>query len=70
MDDRSLALNETMQIHELLNFKTIFMTTSKLMEGVVFDQDLKKLLEKSVRLSMSDITGLQALLKRDSEVKV
>lgn len=70
MDDRNLALNETMQIHELLNFKTIFMTTSKLMEGVVFDQDLKKLLEKSVRLSMSDIAGLQALLKRAPEVKV
>ncbi len=70
MDDRNLALNETMQIHELLNFKTIFMTTSKLMEGVVFDQDLKKLLEKSVRLSMSDIAGLQALLKKAPEVKV
>lgn len=70
MDDRNLALNETMQIHELLNFKTIFMTTSKLMEGVVFDQDLKKLLEKSVHLSMSDIAGLQALLKRAPEVKV
>ena len=69
MEDRNLALNETMQIHELLNFKTIFMTTSKLMEGVVFDQDLKKLLEKSVRLSMSDITGLQTLLKRAPEVK-
>lgn len=70
MDKTSLALNETMQIHELLNLKTICMTTSKLMEGVVFDQDLKKLLEKDVRSSMSDIAGLQTLLKKAPEVKV
>jgi similar to spore coat protein len=40
------------------------MTSSKLMEGVVFDQDLKKLLEKDVQASMTDIGALQALLKK------
>ncbi len=58
-----------MQIHELLNLKTVCMTASKLMEGVVFDQDLKKLLEKDVQSSMSDINALQALLKRAPDVK-
>lgn len=67
--ENNLALNETMQIHELLNLKTVCMTTSKLMEGVVFDQDLKKLLEKSVKSSMSDINELQELLKLAPEIK-
>jgi similar to spore coat protein len=46
-------MQETMQIHELLNFKTICMTKSKLIQGVVFDQELKGLLEKDVQQSIT-----------------
>jgi similar to spore coat protein len=62
MDQQYLAPNETMQIHEMLNLKTVCMTTSKMMEGVVFDQDLKALLEKDVKQSITAITDLQKLL--------
>ncbi|HEX9060995.1 MAG TPA: spore coat protein [Clostridia bacterium] len=62
MDQDNLALHETMEIHELLNFKTISMMTSKLIQGVVFDQDLKALLEKDVRESMQAVNVLQGLL--------
>lgn len=41
MGQENLAPHEIMQLHEMLNFKTICMTASKLMEGVVFDQELK-----------------------------
>lgn len=64
-----LAPNETMQVHEILNFKTICMTTSKMMEGVVFDQDLKVLLEKDVQQSITAINGLQNLLKKAPEIR-
>lgn len=57
-----LAPNETMQVHEMLNFKTVCMSTSKMMEGVVFDQELKGLLEKDVQQSMVSIQELQKLL--------
>ena len=69
MKNSTLALNETMQIHELLNLKTVSMTTSKLMEGVVFDQDLKKLLEKCVESSITDINELQQLIKMAPEIE-
>jgi similar to spore coat protein len=69
MDRICLALNETMQIHELLNLKTVCMTTSKLMEGVVFDQDLKKLLERDVQSSIADIGALQTLLQQAPVIK-
>ncbi len=62
MRQGNLAPNETMQIHEMLNFKTVCMATSKMMEGVVFDQDLKSLLEKDVQQSISSIGNLQNLL--------
>lgn len=58
-----------MQVHEMLNFKTICMTTSKMMEGVVFDQDLKALLEKDVQQSITSINGLQNLLKKAPEIR-
>ena len=64
MEGQGLALNETMQIHEMLNFKTICMSTSKAMEGVVFDQELKALLEKDVQQSIKTASELQTLLKK------
>lgn len=64
MGQENLAPSETMQIHEMLNFKTVCMTTSKLMEGVVFDQELKAFLEKDVQQSIASINKLQNLLSR------
>ena len=64
MEHDKLAPNETMQVHEMLNFKTICMSTSKMMEGVVFDQDLKALLERDVQQSIQSIQSLQKLLAK------
>jgi len=64
MGQGDLAFGETMQVHEMLNFKTVCAAASKMMEGVVFDQDLKKLLEKDVQQSISSIKNLQALLTK------
>ena len=69
MEQQTLSPSETMQIHEMLNLKTVCMTTSKMMEGVVFDQDLKKLLEKDVQQSITDIAGLQNLLLKTPILK-
>ncbi|KGK87432.1 spore coat protein [Desulfosporosinus sp. HMP52] len=62
MPQLNSTLHETMELHELLNFKTICMTTSKMAQGVVFDQDLKALLEKDVQQSRQAITVLQGLV--------
>ena len=50
MMNENLSRHEMMELHEILNFKTICMTTSILMQGIVFDQDLKALMEKDVQL--------------------
>jgi len=64
MSQQDLTFHETMEIHELLNFKTVCMTKSKLAQGVVFDQDLKALLERDVQNSMKSAKVLQALLNK------
>ena len=69
MEQKYLGLNETMQVHEMLNLKTICMTTAKMMEGVVFDQELKGLLEKDVQKSIITTRELQELLKKAPKIK-
>ncbi|QGU96017.1 spore coat protein [Clostridium bovifaecis] len=64
MKHSSLALHETMEVHEMLNFKTVCITKSKMMQGLVFDQDLKNLMEKDVQQSITAINDLQELLSK------
>lgn len=54
-----LAYHETMDTHEILNFKTICLVKSKLMQGMCFDNDLKALMEKDVKQSVKAIQELK-----------
>ena len=61
MMNENLSRHEMMDLHEILNFKTICMTTSKLMQGIVFDQDLKAHMEKDVQQSLKAVNELRTL---------
>lgn len=61
MGKEDFAFHETMDIHELLNLKTVGLLKSKLMQGVVFDQDLRKLMQKNLDMTIVDIKELQRL---------
>ncbi|MHC2180134.1 hypothetical protein ACVLD2_000484 [Paenibacillus sp. PvR052] len=64
MTQQHLAPHESMEIHELLNFKTICLAKSKMMQGLVFDRDLKALMQKDVQQSIKDIQDLQSLYSK------
>jgi similar to spore coat protein len=59
MEKETLAFHETMEAHEILNFKTISVLKSKLMQGLCFDNDLKALMEKDVQQSIAAIDELK-----------
>ncbi|WCK56508.1 spore coat protein [Aneurinibacillus sp. Ricciae_BoGa-3] len=59
-----LAYHETMEIHELLNFKTICCAKSKMMQGLVFDKEVKALMQRDVEQSIQAINELQGLYKK------
>ncbi|MDQ0219089.1 spore coat protein [Peribacillus cavernae] len=63
MENKSLAYHETLELHEMLNFKTTCVVKSKLMSGVVFDQELKALMERDVQQSIQAIKDLQDIYK-------
>jgi similar to spore coat protein len=64
MFEKKLALHETMEFHELINFMTICLLKSKMMQGIVFDEDLKALLEKNVKQSVPTLTAMVKLYKK------
>jgi similar to spore coat protein len=64
MEQKSLAYHETMDTHEILNFKTVGLMKSKMMQGICFDNDLKQLMEKDVQQSIRAIKELRELYKK------
>ncbi|MFC0215548.1 spore gernimation protein GerQ [Paenibacillus chartarius] len=60
----TLAPHEALEIHEAINFKTLCLAKSKLMQGLVFDQELKDLLQKDVEQSIQALADLQALYNK------
>ncbi|QDY86366.1 spore gernimation protein GerQ [Paenibacillus polymyxa] len=64
MNTPALAPHESMELHEALNFKTLCLAKSKLMQGLVFDQELKALMQKDVIQSTQQLAELQAIYAR------
>lgn len=64
MDREHLALHETLETHEILNFKTVCLLRSKLMQGLCFNNELKALMEKDVQQSIQDINELISFYKQ------
>lgn len=46
MDHQTLATHEAVDLHEIVNFKTLCIAKSKLMQWLLFDQELKDLMQK------------------------
>ncbi|HZG57075.1 spore gernimation protein GerQ [Paenibacillus sp.] len=64
MNHATLANHESLDLHEFLNLKTLGLAKSKLMQGLVFDQELKALLQKDVEQSTKAIADLQTMYER------
>ncbi|MGD8191444.1 spore gernimation protein GerQ [Brevibacillus ginsengisoli] len=64
MNKQPLAPHESLELHEALNFKTLCLAKSKLMQGLVFDQELKALMQKDVVQSTQAIAQLQEIYSR------
>jgi similar to spore coat protein len=61
LNQQMLAAHESLEVHEALNFKTLCLFKSKMMQGLVFDQDLKALMQKDVEQSIQAIADLQTV---------
>lgn len=69
MNNEYLSPNEIVELHQIIELKTTSMTLSKLMEGVVFDQELKALLEKDVQQSITAIKEIDNIMAKAQALK-
>lgn len=67
MNNERLAIHETLETHEIINFKTVSLLRSKLMMGICFNNELKQLMAKNVEQSIQDINELLPFYK-DSQI--
>jgi similar to spore coat protein len=58
------ALHETLEIHEIAAFKTVCLTKSKTLQGLVSDPALKQILQLDVDLSTRQLQELGAILSQ------
>jgi len=66
--EKKLAVHETMEFHEVINFMTTSLLKSKLSQGVVFDDDLRALLDKNVKLSTPALAAMVKLYSKSELV--
>jgi len=57
----TLGPHEALEIHEVLNFKTVALTKAKLMQGIVFDKELKAMMQKEVELGIRHVRELREI---------
>lgn len=59
-----LAAHETLEIHEAINLKTLNLLKSKLLQGIVFDAELRGLLQTDAEQHARDLAELEAVYMR------
>jgi similar to spore coat protein len=60
------ALHETLEVHEMAAFKTVCLTKSKTMKGLVSDPVLKQILQLDVDRSTQHLQELGAILSQST----
>ncbi|MDF2714990.1 MAG: hypothetical protein K0R28_1915 [Paenibacillus sp.] len=61
------AWHEILEVHEIAAFKTVCLTKSKTMRGLVTDSELKQILMEDVDMSNRQLQELDEILLRASE---
>ena len=60
-----MGVHETLELHELLTFKSLCLTKSTTMSGLAQDQELKSLLDQDASAAKGHIQQLQRFTGED-----
>ncbi|RLL48303.1 hypothetical protein D8M04_03250 [Oceanobacillus piezotolerans] len=63
MAKKKYAPHEVLEVHEVLTVKTASAAKSSMMQGLVADKELRKLLEEDVKASQKAIDELKGILE-------
>ncbi|MBU8907891.1 hypothetical protein [Desertibacillus haloalkaliphilus] len=54
-----LGVHETLELHELLTFKSLCLTKASVMQGLVSDENLKELMQQDVTMATQQVEELK-----------
>lgn len=63
-DTASLSAHERLQLHELLNFKTLSAAKAKAIDGLLTDKDLKALVQEDLQHFLYAMEKLETFLRK------
>ncbi|RXT13677.1 hypothetical protein [Ammoniphilus sp. CFH 90114] len=66
MNPQGLALHETLELHELLQFRNLCCTKATTMQALVSDEQLKTIMRTDVETTREHIQELQGLLSNSN----
>jgi similar to spore coat protein len=66
MKQQQTALNESIQLHELLTFKNLCLTKSFTMSPLVSDEELKSILQQDVTTGQQHVKDLRRLIEQSN----
>ncbi|GGH86388.1 hypothetical protein JOD43_003505 [Pullulanibacillus pueri] len=58
----TLGVHETLEVHEILNFKNLCLTKSTTMSNLAQDQQLKDILQSDITKAQQQIKDLQNII--------
>ncbi|CAG7651072.1 hypothetical protein ACFQI7_21440 [Paenibacillus allorhizosphaerae] len=58
------ALHETLEVHEIVAFKSLCLTKSKTMQALVSDEALKQIMKQDVEISTRQLQELGTILSK------
>lgn len=67
METITLGVHETLELHEIMAFKSLCLTKSSTMSEFVQDQELKNLLSQDVNQTKNHIQTLQQFVPRKGQ---
>ena len=64
MDEQSLTINESIQLHEILTFKNLCLTKSITMSPLVSDDELKSIIQQEITVAKAHIEELRGFMEK------
>lgn len=65
----NLGIHESLEVHELLTFKTHCAQKAKVLQGMTNNQELKSMLQQDIQKSQEHIRSLRSLVEQAPSYK-
>jgi similar to spore coat protein len=67
LEQQEYAVHETLELHEIISFKTLCLSKSKIMQALVSDSELNELFQEDIQQTTKALKDFQNLFSQEQE---